>query len=143
MIRWPGHITPRMDETTLVNSIDLAPTILKACGCEPTPDMQGISLLDREALEKREAVFGATYTHDAVDIENPLASLKYTYVIEGEWKLILPSGRNGTGISPELYHVTADPEEKKDLAEANPEKRARLIQHIREWWEAAVPEGVS
>ena len=31
MLKWPGNVTPEMDKTTLVSSIDLAPTILKAC----------------------------------------------------------------------------------------------------------------
>jgi arylsulfatase A-like enzyme len=140
MVKWPGHVTPKMDKTTLVNSIDIAPTILKACGLEPTEEMHGISLLDTRALKKREAVFGAAYTHDAVDINNPAASLKYSYVIEGEWKLILPSGRNETGTLPELYHIIEDPDEKTNLAEENTEKAEHLIRLIQKWWAKAVPD---
>jgi arylsulfatase A-like enzyme len=139
MIKWPGHVSAGFDETTLVSSIDFAPTVLNACGLDPTPDMQGVDLTDSRALKNRKAVFGAAYTHDAVDINNPLSSLKYAYVLEGEWKLILPSGRNDTGTEPELYHVAEDPAEKFNVADSNPEKVAHLKQLIKEWWSEAVP----
>ena len=140
MIKWPGHVSPKFDETTLVSSIDLAPTILKACGLDITADMQGVDLLDKISFKNRKAVFGAAYTHDAVDINNPVSSLKYTYVLEGEWKLILPSGRNDKDSDPELYHVMEDPDETMNLAAVNPEKVKYLKQLIKEWWSEAVPE---
>jgi len=77
MLRWPGRIEPRTDRRTPVVSIDLAPTILAACGLEPSEEMQGLNLLDREALAKRDAIFGEIFTHNAVDIEVPATSLKY------------------------------------------------------------------
>jgi arylsulfatase A-like enzyme len=138
MIKWPGHVTPGFDETTLVSSIDFAPTVLNACGLTPTADMQGVDLLDRQSLKKRDAIFGVAYTHDAVDINNPAASIRYSYVLEGEWKLILPSGRNDTGTEPELYHVSEDPHEKINLAGSNPEKVKHMKQLLKEWWSKTV-----
>lgn len=141
MVRWPGHAAPRMDETTLVSAVDLAPTALRACGLQPTADMQGVDLLDRDALAQRDAIFGAAYTHDAVDIHDPAASLQYPYVLEGEWKLIQPSGRNGCDGPPELYHVAADPHETTDLAEAHPDRLERMQKLLIDWWSETVPEG--
>src|SRR5207253_6701648 len=46
VLRWPGKLAPRRDEQTLVSTIDLAPTILAACGVMPTTEMRGINLLD-------------------------------------------------------------------------------------------------
>ena len=138
MIKWPGHVSPGFDKTTLVSSIDFAPTVLKACGLTPTADMQGVDLLDRQSLRNRNAVFGVAYTHDAVDINNPAASIKYSYVLEGEWKLILPSGRNDTGTEPELYHVSEDPHEKINLADSDPEKVKHMKQLLKEWWSKTV-----
>lgn len=120
MVKWPGHVTSGIDETTIVNSIDIVPTILKACGLEPSKDMKGIDLLNVKALRKREAIFGANYTHDAVDITNPANSLINTYVVKGDWKLILP-GKNKPGNTPELYNIIIDPEETVNLAESNKE----------------------
>jgi tetratricopeptide (TPR) repeat protein len=40
MLRLPGKIQPRRDEQTLVSTIDLAPTILAACGISATKEMR-------------------------------------------------------------------------------------------------------
>ena len=138
MIKWPGHISPEFDKTTLVSSIDFAPTIMKACGLNPTDKMQGVDLLSEQSLQNRQAVFGAAYTHDAVNINDPASSLKYSYVLEDEWKLILPSGRNDTGTEPELYNVVEDPTELNNLADSNIAKVKHLKQLIKEWWNEAV-----
>lgn len=138
MVKWPGHITPGINETTLVNNIDIAPTILSACGLEPTKDMQGVDLLNVKALKKREAIFGANYTHDAIDIINPANSLRNTYVIEGDWKLIMPSGKNNSGTDAELYNIIEDPLEQVNLVKSNEGKYNHLKRLINDWWSEAI-----
>lgn len=139
MVKWPGQATPKRDEMTPVSSVDLAPTILNACGLDATSEMQGVNLLDENACKNRNAVFGAAYTHDAVDIEMPLSSLKYAYVIEGEWKLIQPSGRNETGLEPELYQIENDPDEMENVVQANPDIVERLQKRIDKWLPGSIP----
>ncbi len=138
MARWPGHMTSRRDDINLASSIDLAVTTLHACGLAPTRAMQGVDLLDRNAVQEREAVFGAAYTHDAVDIDDPRASLRYSFTVAGSWKLILPAEPNTPDSSPELYNLGSDPYEQRNLAEANPDQVRQLRQRIREWWPEAV-----
>ena len=58
MIRWSGKVQPG-ERSELANSIDLVPTILKACGLDPTPAMQRIDLLNDTALAKRKTTHGA------------------------------------------------------------------------------------
>ncbi len=140
MVKWPGHATPRIDTDTLVSAVDLAPTALHACGLQPTAEMQGVNLLDEDAVNKRTAVFGAAYTHDAVDIDRPESSLQYAYALEGSWKLILPSGRNGITGSAELYHVNDDPDERINLANNQPDKVRRMKSLLKNWWKESVPE---
>ena len=139
MIKWLGHITPGFDETTLVSAVDIVPTVLSVCGLKATKDMQGLNILDRQALNDRSAIFGAAYTHNAIDIDVPVSSLKYIYVIENEWKLILPSGRNATGTEPELYNVFDDPQELDNLAKLNRKKVSHLLHLIYDWWPSSVP----
>jgi len=138
MIKWPGHVTPGFNTENLVSAVDIVPTVLAACGLDRTIDMQGINILDAQALKSRSAVFGAAYTHNAVDIDVPLSSLKYTYVIEDDWKLIQPSGRNETRTEPELYNVMNDPEEKLNLAATNRDKELHLTSLLKDWWPEAV-----
>jgi len=131
MIRWPGKVQPE-ERPELANSIDLAPTILKACGLEPTDTMQGIDLLDDTALAKRKSTHGACYLHNAVDIHKPSANLTHRWLINGNWKLILPHKPNTNATEPELYNLTKDPHETQNLAKTNPHQAKRLAKQLNE-----------
>lgn len=139
MVRWPGHVQPRRDEETLVSAIDLAPTALQACGLQPTQAMQGVDLLNKEALQSRESIFAAAYTHDAVDINQPASSLRYSVALSQQWKLIVPSGRNDAQGAPELYNLKNDPHEKNNLAQENPQQVSQLTSRLQQWWPPSVP----
>jgi len=148
MIKWPGKIAPKMDKDTLVSAIDIAPTILKVVGVEVPEEMTGLDLRDTAALKKRDTVFGFDGNHDMFDVNDRTASMESRYIVQGDWKLLLhdeenyglPYGgrpaahpNNAEG-NPELYNVKADPHEKKNLAEGNPEKVAELTQALDAWW---------
>ncbi|MFW6108318.1 MAG: sulfatase [bacterium] len=137
MVRWPGKVKPRRDDQTPVSSIDFAPTILRAAGLQPTDAMQGVNLLDAQALAHREALFGAVYAHDAVDIHKPASSLLWRWCIAGRWKLCVPHPANLPRQSPELYDILADPHEKQNLAARHPQQVARLSALIDQWWRPA------
>jgi uncharacterized sulfatase len=133
MLRWPGKIKPAKCET-LVSSIDLAPTILHACGVTPPAEMTGINLLDVIAAEgkaDRDTIFGAIYEHDEPDIDDPAAGLLFRWCRHQNLKLIEPATAGG---KPELYDLTTDPHEEQDLAGTEPDKVAELKKRIDEWW---------
>ena len=134
LLRWPGRIKPRMDKQTLAHSIDLAPTILTACGLKPTADMPGVNLLDADAMAGRKAVFGEIFTHDVVELADPASSLEFRWCIEGRWKLILPHKPRAPKARAELYDLLADPHEKNNLAAKHPDKAAHLHKLIEQWW---------
>lgn len=134
MLRWPGRIEPQMDESNLVSSIDLAPTILRAAGLAPTSEMQGIDLLDRPAVEARRQLFGDIFEHDIVAMDDPAASLRWRWTIEENWKLIVPDETRLAGEPVELYDLTADPFEEKNLAAEQPERVAELRKKLDAWW---------
>jgi len=136
MVRWPAKVKPE-DRLELANSIDLAPTILKACGLAPTKEMQGIDLLDDTALAKRKSTYGAIYLHNAVDIHKPSANLTYRWLINGNWKLILPHKENVTTKAKhrdtgetELYNLAKDPHERNNLAKARQGRTKRLAKQL-------------
>jgi uncharacterized sulfatase len=133
MIRWPGHVQPRMSEE-LAMSIDLAPTLLTAVGLKPTSAMQGLNLLDPAAVQSRKAIFGECFTHNAVDIHQPATSLRWRWEITDGWKLIVPSPANEPDAPVELYHIAKDPFEKTNLAEEQPERVAKMRAAIDAWW---------
>jgi uncharacterized sulfatase len=136
MLRWPGKIEPKRDDEQLAISIDLAPTVLAACGMEPAPDMQGINLMDAAAVAARKAIFGEIFTHNAIDIEEPASSLQYRWCIDGRWKLILPCASNEPNAPIELYDLKNDPHERNNLAGAHPEHVKRMQAMVNAWWDA-------
>ena len=64
-----------------------------------------LNLLDEKAVAARKALYGECFTHNFADMENPASSLKWRWVIEGDWKLIVPSKRNQPDDVVELYDL--------------------------------------
>lgn len=133
MIRWPGQVTPGMSDE-LASSIDLAPTLLEAAGMARTPEMQGVNLLDRTAVAQRNSVFGACYEHTIIDLNRPAANLRERWVVEGDWKLIVPTNRSDLAHA-ELYNLDADPGELHDRAATEPDRVEELSKTLDAWWD--------
>lgn len=133
LIRWPGHVQPRRDDTRLVTSLDILPTVLTAAGVESPAALPGINLLDDAAVDARHAVYGETYDHDATFPTKPAETLQYRWVVSGEWKLIVPQPRVEQGVV-ELFHITADPNEQDNLAKKEPQRVAELQSLLDAFW---------
>jgi len=104
LMRLPGLIPRGATADGLASSVDLAPTILDLLGAEPLERMHGRSLrrvIDGEPDDGRPAVA------ERGDPEGNCARMIRTR----EWKLVRRS-------SPyqELFHLTDDPRETRDLA---------------------------
>jgi uncharacterized sulfatase len=135
MVRRPGKVAARMSDRPVL-SLDIAPTILAAAGLRPTPEMPGVDLLDDRAVERRRAIFGEVFEHNAVDIHRPSSSLRYRWVIADDWKLILPAPRNEADPGLKLFDLAHDPGETENLADVLPMCVARLKALINDWWPA-------
>lgn len=133
LLRWPGKIAPRRVDTP-VSSIDLAPTLLRAVNMAPPPVMPGLNLLDAPAVAARSTVFGACFTHNAVNLDVPASGLRWRWVVAGEWKLIVPSPGNEPTGAVELYRVGLDPQETNDLAASRGDLVAKLRRDLDGWW---------
>lgn len=132
MVRWPGRVKPRMDDTSLASSIDLVPTVLTAVGLKPTERMDGINLLDANAVSQRETIFGEIFEHDIQHMTRPEPSLRYRWCIDKQWKLIKPGPRLADE-SPQLYDLSSDPHELSDLADKHPDLVRKLSSRIEKW----------
>ena len=131
MFSWPGRIEARRDDTTLVSSIDIMPTLLHLCGVPAPEGLPGLNVMDRASLEKRHALFGEVYSHNVADVNHPTKSLQYRWVIQDHWKLIVPVD---PGEKPELYQIVEDPHEVSDLSAHRPEIVKRLKDVLDNWW---------
>jgi len=146
--KWPGKIEPGRDDKTLVSSIDLAPTILRAAGLEPPSAMPGIDLRNRARLAERKEIFGALFAHTAIDVEKPAANVKYRWIVrEDGWKLIEPYRPNAEvqlqirdwdvtweHLEPELFNVQEDPHEREESLAENGEIVEFLRKDLDAWW---------
>ncbi|MEX0675507.1 MAG: sulfatase [Pirellulales bacterium] len=133
MIRWPGKVEPRMRDD-LALSIDIVPTLLAALGEKPSAAMQGINLLDESAARSRNAIYGECFTHSANDLDHPAANLRWRWLIDGHWKLIVPDPKNEPGEKVELYNLAEDPHEEKNLAHEHPDRAAKLQAMLDRCW---------
>jgi uncharacterized sulfatase len=135
MFRWPGKIAPSLPGG-LAHTIDLMPTLLKACGLAVPEGCLGIDLLDPAAVAGRDTIFGECYDHDMVDFDAPAKSLKWRWCRQGDWKLIQPTSRVPDAV-PELYNLAADPMEQTNLATSESARRDALLQRLDQWWQPA------
>lgn len=134
MFRWPGKTKAGRYED-LVSTVDLAPTILSACGVTPPKAMAGLNLMGRAAGGgplARDAVFGEIFVHTAVDIDKPALNLTHRWVRAGGWKLIRDEARQ----SVELYDLASDAFETKNLAASQSQRVADLLKRLDQWWSA-------
>jgi uncharacterized sulfatase len=134
MVRWPGKVEPRKSDA-LATSLDFAPTILAAAGLETPKDLPGLNLLDDAKTKARNTLFGECFTHNAVDLDRPASGLRWRWMIEGAWKLIVPAPENEPKEKVELFDLAADPLEKANLAEKEGERVKRMRAALDAWWE--------
>lgn len=130
MVRYPPLTRPLMDDSTLASSVDIAPTVLAACGIDAGQELPGINLLDVDARQSRTQVFGEIYSHDVADVDRPEASLTYRWTVRLPWKLIVPNGPQDGSQMPELYDLIDDPNEQTDLASKHPNVVQQLLDSL-------------
>jgi uncharacterized sulfatase len=135
MIRWPSRVKPQRSEALAI-SIDIVPTLLGALGEHVTPQMQGINLLDEKAVDARKAIFGECFTHESRDQSNPAASVRWRWMIEGDWKLIAPDATNEPNAPIELFDLAADPHEEQNLADQHSHRVDAMRTQLDDWWSA-------
>lgn len=137
-IRTPIFIThantiePQREKEILASNIDIAPTILHACGITPPDLMHGLDLRDPKALAKRDRIFVDIYEHnsDLDQLDDLDSGLVARVVIDGWDKLIArPSGN-------ELYDLKNDPDDRHTIATQNPEKVQKLSAILEDWLQA-------
>ncbi len=133
MFRCPKKI-PALDASDLASSVDIMPTVLHLAGITLPADLPGLNLTDAGARAKRESIYGACFTHDAVDLQVPSSSLRWRWVIQGEWKLMIPTDLE-QGAQTELYHLAKDPREETNLAAQEAERIKSMTGLLNAWWQ--------
>ena len=131
MFKWKGKITPKMDEHSLVSSLDMMPAVLDMVGIDRPENLDGINPLNESELQARDAIFGEIYFHDFDAIDE---SLKYRMAITDPYKLILPDPNNLPDEEIQLFNIYQDPFEQDDLSRDHPEIVEKLRAKIEKSW---------
>jgi uncharacterized sulfatase len=134
LLSWPGRIAPAVLPSP-VSEVDIMPTVLRLAGLPVPEGLAGLDLLDDAAVAARPAIFGSNSTHDIKEIGSPARSLRYRWVVAGDWKLIVSSGQHDATEPPQLYDLKADPAELRNLAPAEPARVAELRRRLDAWWD--------
>ena len=110
IIRWPGHFKGNVKVDSLVELVDIAPTLLEAAGIPVPSGMQGRSLMPLllgKTQEHRDSVYMEYFDANATFEIPPMLSCVRT----AKWKLTL-FDKPRTG---ELYDLEKDPGEVTNL----------------------------
>jgi arylsulfatase A-like enzyme len=147
IVVWPGKVQPGSTADYLIQSTDLFPTILTACGA-PVPPDQKLDGVDQSA-----ALAGGTpartqlfchFPHGNADRDAVMDGFYAgSWVRDGNLKLIRFYARAEDGSDElELYDLAADPGERNNLAAAQPETAKRLNTLLQKYLvdtEAVIP----
>ena len=134
---------PGVRFTEVVQSADIAPTVLELCGLA-VPGTAGTA-----AAVGNTATTGTTEAMEARSFARLLAGQEevgperaawgtifddsQSYVVQGEWKLIRWNDPARSRVGNELYHLASDPRETYDYRREVPDVAARLSAQLEGW----------
>jgi arylsulfatase A-like enzyme len=127
LVRVPGLPARRL--ALPVWTLDIAPTAAELLGVELRSAVDGLSLVSALRGEPAAAL------RQRRRFVHPHASNRAVAIREGSWKLIWPVERNDRvlGGAVELFDLSTDPGEQRNLAAAHPEVVDRLRAAIEPW----------
>ncbi|MEM6473568.1 MAG: sulfatase-like hydrolase/transferase, partial [Planctomycetota bacterium] len=124
IVRWPGNVPAgRVDSTSVCSFIDWLPTLASIAGIEDLPEgLDGEDISDIWRGNCRPRV-KSLYWKTSAKGSTPAMR-------KGKWKLHLPRKQRG---EPKLYDLDADPSERTDLSDHNPEVLKTLSAELKAW----------
>ncbi|MEL6429377.1 MAG: arylsulfatase [Planctomycetota bacterium] len=114
---WPGRIPAGSTSAHVVSGVDVTATVLEAAGARPAAGLDSVSLLAAargDASAPRPPLY---WEHRPAGAQA---------VRDGRWKLVRAGLKPKQTERVELYDLTADPAEARDLAAEHPETVERL-----------------
>jgi arylsulfatase A-like enzyme len=136
-VRWPGTLKAGTEISERAAHIDLAPTLLEACGVERAGNVKidGRSLwpllTGRAPSLPPRSLFFQWHRGDVPE------ALRAFAVVTPEWKLVQAAGVQADvafAHKYELFKLSEDPYEQHDLAAQNPEIVSRLKADYEAWF---------
>jgi uncharacterized sulfatase len=134
LIVWsPTRVTTKgaTNEKTVLAAMDFAPSLLAISGIAPPADAKfdgrdmSDAFLGRSQPDRDQPVMWVR----PPDRPGPKNNLPDLAIRDGKWKLLV----DRDGSQPELFDILADPQESKNLAQANAARVKELTQRVIAW----------
>ena len=128
IVRWPGHIPAGRVTDDPVSNVDWIPTLLDLAGAPVPPGLDGISIangLQGEAFPQRKLFWH--FPHYTNQGGRPSGAAR-----DGDWLLIELYDQE----KAELYNLSRDVAERRDVAEQHPDRVATMRQELDAWRKA-------
>ncbi|MCS7469589.1 sulfatase-like hydrolase/transferase [Stieleria sp. ICT_E10.1] len=124
IVRWPGKVEAgRVDTQNVCSFIDWLPTLCAIAGVDELPKpIDGEDISDIWFGTDRERTKPLFWKTSAVGATPAMR--------EGNWKLHLPRKQRG---EPELYDLSIDPSESRNVAEQHPDVVKTLSRKVKAW----------
>ncbi|MBN8849611.1 MULTISPECIES: arylsulfatase [unclassified Sphingomonas] len=135
VISWPSRIAARGElRHQFAHCVDVVPTLLDLIGIAPPERVGGVQQMPLEGTSFAASLFDPAAP--ARDTPQYFEMFGHRGIIHRGWKAVAfhPPGTPYAGDKWELFHLDSDFSETNDLAEAEPEKLAELIDL---WWREA------
>lgn len=132
IVKWPGVVKPGVvNEKDLANGTDLFPTFLEMAGLplQPEAHLDGVSLVP--SLKGQAFKRGPIFWHSPLSRPYSTGDIDGSAVRIGDYKLVEFYNEERV----ELYNLSEDLSEKKDLAEKMPEKTKEMLKVLHDWRE--------
>ncbi|HJO02387.1 MAG TPA: sulfatase [Acidobacteriota bacterium] len=143
MLWWPGRI-PAARSDTVIESINVYPTLLDLSRLEVPTQAQGQSLLPLMARPEAPAGLGwvpgpAFAERASIDSDEPLADeVEQLVIVADGWKLVHNTTRPEGKAEFELFDYANDPLDQIDVGPDNPDVVAQLSEELRAWHEGVL-----
>lgn len=142
LIVWgPGFINQNAvgsrNKESVFSAIDFTPSLLAFTESPKTSMTDGENVIETilgKSMDSRQAPIFYSRPPDRKNYYG-FENLPDLAVRDGEWKLLC----DYDGSRAELYNISKDPGETKNLADANPEIAKRLIKEVTSWY-ASMPQ---
>ena len=123
IIRWPGKISKgKVDSENVLSFIDWLPTLSSIAGVKSLPEnLDGENILDIWLGKSRPRLKPLFWKTSASNSDGAMR--------EGKWKLHM----DHRGKSVELYDLSQDPSENKNVADSNPEIVQEMKKKLSSW----------
>lgn len=132
IVHWPGRVPAgRVDDSSIVVAVDFLPTLARMAGiAAPAQPLDGVDM-SRVFLGETVTRPGPVFWEYRQDIKpgNPGDISPQAAMRDGDWKLLM----NQDGSSVELYDLSKDPVESRNLAASEPGRVQKMKRALAKW----------